>query len=138
MMNEVSNRVGAAGLFGVLVLILLAFPVAAQPQSDGYSPAERAEQALIDQLQMTTYGRIRATSAVITDVDFEGPRIVADGRAFNFSPAARVNLLSGAGAPTLLQQGMAIRMLFESPTAQSKLGVIHNIDEIEVDELMVF
>jgi len=46
--------------------------------------------------------------------------------------------LSGAGAPTLLQQGMAIRMLFESPTAQSKLGVIHNIDEIEVDELMVF
>jgi hypothetical protein len=134
MISQLFKRVLAVLMFSVVCQQ----SVAAPEEADGYSREERAEKALIVELQKMALDPIRGITGVITAVNFDGPRASIDGRVYRFSPAAQVNLLSGWGAPTQLKPGMAVRALYESSTFESPARVIHRIDEIESAEVLVF
>lgn len=135
----------------VLLAFLVQLPVAhAQPDDEPIDPADTVsdygrrlddgssfgaagafEPGMIEEVRAGALGRVFPAEGVIATVDFSGPAVLIDGLRYDFAPDATVILLSGYGAPTLLQSGMSARFIFESTDDAGTIGRIHRLEEVE-------
>lgn len=88
---------------------------------------------IMERIRGGALGRVYPAQGSIDDVELDGPTVVIDGLRYDFAPDASVTLLSGYGAPTLLQDGMSARFVFEANENPETAGRIHRLEEVEPD-----
>jgi hypothetical protein len=136
-----------------LLVLLLAGPLAGAQPDDGptdpsgsespfgrriddapaFGAAGAFEEEALERVRAGALGRVFPAQGVVSEVDFAGPTVVIDGLRYDFAADATVTLLSGYGAPTLLQQGMTARFVFEATDDAGTVGRIHRLEQVEAD-----